>query len=536
MKIIVFTILMIFTFKNFQAQNFFSHDTVLSDFKYFIQLLENTHPDPYTAYGGRVFFYKRVFELEKSLTKDGYTSKEFADTINAFLTPLCDVHTNIQKQNKINGDNRWIPLQLGLATDGLYVNNLLPDQKSLKGSQLISIENIPISKIVEKTSCIYQGENLYGYLGIIKNNIWDINYLKMILPEINDQVTFQIKTVDGIQKDLIVPVLPDSSKLKITRNTKWDGLKDEIFMYYQFIDKENKIMYFNLGTIMDREAFKVMKESIATDITINQLDRFYKSRMTISKPDDINDAIAAIPSLSETFSEMLKEMKSNNSTTLIINLKNNSGGWLPTTFPTLYFLFGDKYLTMDFNIVNYRRLSALYMQKNNMTIDEFNASNNTKYELGDYYFEEILNKSSNNGNIRDQRIRELKFYCDTVLINNLQNKPLYSPQQIFVLTNEVTASAATSYSYYLWKLGAKLVGIPSCQALNTFIEYTPFELPLTKLKGSISNSMRICFPTTDKREKIFYPDYLLNIQDYRKYNFDSHSEVLYILDLLNIDN
>ena len=40
---------------------------VLEDFDTFVNLLEETHPDPYTAFGGRPFFHKRVSEMRSDL-------------------------------------------------------------------------------------------------------------------------------------------------------------------------------------------------------------------------------------------------------------------------------------------------------------------------------------------------------------------------------------------------------------------------------------------------------------------------------------
>ena len=42
------------------AQESLNSDSLISDFEYFTRLLETTHPDPYSGFGGKVFFMKRL--------------------------------------------------------------------------------------------------------------------------------------------------------------------------------------------------------------------------------------------------------------------------------------------------------------------------------------------------------------------------------------------------------------------------------------------------------------------------------------------
>ena len=83
---------------------------------------------------------------------------------------------------------------------------------------------------------------------------------------------------------------------------------------------------------------------------------------------------------------MLKEMKKNRSEYLIIDLRGNSGGWTPIVLATLYQLYGDKYLQEDMDTEYYRIVSPLYMNKLEVTLEEFNKRYGTDYNFGDYTF------------------------------------------------------------------------------------------------------------------------------------------------------
>ena len=222
-------------------------------------------------------------------------------------------------------------------------------------------------------------------------------------------------------------------------------------------------------------------------------------------------------------------MKKEASSTLIIDLRNNSGGWTPIVLPTLYQLFGNHFLQTDMDIEFYRIISPLYMQKLQTNLQDFNQAYGTDYAYGDYTFS---TDEADTTNIEQRRTDFIENCMSSVPeeLRKQQGKALYTPEHIYVITNERTFSAAFHYTFYLWKMGATLVGIPSGQAPNTYMEQTLFRLPYTGMQGSISNSIQICFPGKDRCAHTLYPDLIPTYQDYQRYNFDVQTEILYLLD------
>jgi hypothetical protein len=534
-NILIFLSLLILS--NIRAQKIIPYDTLKADFSYFINLLENSHPDPYSAYGGRVLFHKKAWDIEQDLPREGCTAEAFADTIKNFLAILSDGHTNINTPVSNKEEKLLLPLRLHSASDGLFINSLPEEYKPFWGSRLDSIEKIPINKILEKVATLSASENIYGRQFNLRSQIWNFNYVKRLFPQIRKRITLQITTPDNLSKELTLPFLSqeDYNKIKIATNLSPDSLHlpSDNYMFYQFVDKDNKTMIFHLESVMAREAFIMMKNKGMKESDIeSELYWLYRRYLNKKMPANINDAIDSILSIANSFHAMLLEMKENKATTLIIDLRDNGGGWTPIILPTLYMLFGNKYLDMDMGITDFTRLSELYMKKFNTTLEEYNKSHSTSYKIGDYDFYEHEHKTQSIEDCRTAQMKELKSYCDSALIENLNGEPIYSPKHIFVITNDGTYSAAFHYAFYLWKLGVTTVGIPPGQAPNTFMEVTPFELPLTKLSGSISNNMQSYLPYNDKRAKIFYPEYTLSYADYKKYNFDKYAEILYVIDLL----
>ena len=123
------------------------------------------------------------------------------------------------------------------------------------------------------------------------------------------------------------------------------------------------------------------------------------------------------------------------------------------------------------------------------------------------------------------------FVCSDKDIFKVQSgEPIYTPKEIFVVTDERTFSAAFHFAYMMNKMGATIVGVPSGQSPNTFMELTPFRLPNSGLECSVSNSLQLCYPQGHPKAHVFTPDIQLTYQDYQKYNFSKDAELLYLMD------
>lgn len=179
------------------------------------------------------------------------------------------------------------------------------------------------------------------------------------------------------------------------------------------------------------------------------------------------------------------------------------------------------------------KLSEPYLQKNNTTLEKFNAERGTQYQLGDM----IRNTDGEgvaqiNDSVREQIIDS--YVClDKAMLNRQQGAPLYRPNHIYVVTDQSTFSAAFHYAFMLWKMGATLVGVPSSQPPNTYMESTEFSLPHSGLPCSVSNSLQSFLPVSDPRAKVLWPHWMPSYEDYKQYGFDANADLLYILDHLN---
>lgn len=90
MKHFYFFLLSALVCLSLSAQSKVSGDSLAADFHYLVKQLEATHPDPYTGFGGKVFFHKQAFDLENELRSKPHTLQEFWDKSMAFLSFIQD--------------------------------------------------------------------------------------------------------------------------------------------------------------------------------------------------------------------------------------------------------------------------------------------------------------------------------------------------------------------------------------------------------------------------------------------------------------
>jgi hypothetical protein len=202
-------------------------------------------------------------------------------------------------------------------------------------------------------------------------------------------------------------------------------------------------------------------------------------------------------------------------------------------------LYGDKYLNYDCKAEYNRRLSRLQLKKWGLdSIQQYNTGNKTNFLTGDFIFGYFF------GSLNAKPVEEKRKDLSLITYNNgigseytkdLNGKPIHEPV-VIVLTSPRTFSAAYHFTYLLSQIGKTYIaGVPSRQAGNTFMETTNFELPNTKISGSISNSYQMFFPDDLEKGKVLMPDFTMNWTDFAKYDFDSNAEILFVLDLLKND-
>ncbi len=503
--------------------SFGQENKYLSDFEYFIEKLIETHPDPFSGFGGRIDFYKEKEKLESRIT-DSMTNDEFVILINRFLSNLKDGHTNLYFDKSENKQQKYFPLQFKISSDKVFINNTSKEYKSLIGKPIHHINDIEIDKWRIKAKTFLPSENISGeYYSLIKI-ITDYQLsLKFFDSSGILKLTFNNGETENISYETQqVDYLDKKSQITFKND---NGL-----LYYSMIGKNNDIGYLAWNSILSREVVENTNKNFPNQVQANLAwaYNYLKAKQTGETENDI----LTIPALYEQFYKLSKEMSDKNSKYLIIDLRENSGGMTPIVNPLLYVLYGDTYLNFDFGAEMVRRISPLYFQKAGFSsINDFNQAYNSNFKIGDYSFGSFGNV---NPNLSIEKKRELlKSGYNSFGAEYLEKTEPMTKVEIVVLSSPKTFSAAYHFTYFMKRLGrTKLVGVASRQAGNAFMETTNFNLPKTGIGGSISNSRQILFPETSESVTILKPDYEMTWEDFKKYDFDKNAEIIKTIELI----
>lgn len=468
-----------------------SKDCMLQDYDYFFNQLEEIHPDPYNAFGGKESFNQKVMLLRNKLAGiDSLTLNDMQTGVTHLLSALHDGHTYMgydQSTKKV--EDRWIPLKLKVIPDGIIVNGFIPELEALKGALLCEVEGEPIESVLKRLDRFVISENRYGLMGKACRCIGNTNTLRQLFPTFDkEQVSMKFRMVNGKDTLVSLPFYPNGPFWNNIVWTPSDNRFPKENFENRFVDNSKQTMVMCINSVASADVPNLENYGLKSDVIV-----------------------------ADVFAKMLREMKAANCQRLIIDLRGNRGGWSMIMYAALYELYGEQFMSTDMSMQFATKVSDAWLKKNNTTLEQFNQYRGIPLKMGDYF-------------VQSSRIDDFDWFmcADKNILKAQQGKPIYTPKEIFVVTDVQTFSAAFHTAYMLWKMGAKIVGVPSGQAPNTFMEVTPFKLPNTGLECSVSNSLQSCFPPDHPMAKTLVPDIQLSYDDYCQLDFSNDAELLYI--------
>ena len=272
---------------------------------------------------------------------------------------------------------KMAPISFKLINDGVIVKSISTDYKNLLGSRLVAIENNTIKEICDILSKYNSAENEIGRISNLctAKEFLNIKDLEKAIPNIrDDSISFLLINPKGKQINLTLPIYGtewftnewNPSTMSVITDSIPSPLQNHYQdPFYSFVDDKKNIMYFSSKSIRSRDIFDCT-DSIWEKINYEDLDIDLDEDLDKEELRNLFEEIYSdSPSFSEEFYNMLHLMKQNSSKNLIIDLRNNHGGFPAIIIPTLYLLWGDKYLKErhTFGIKFIRHLSPLVIKK-----------------------------------------------------------------------------------------------------------------------------------------------------------------------------
>ncbi|RLD25419.1 MAG: hypothetical protein DRI75_13410, partial [Bacteroidetes bacterium] len=165
----LFTLFLIIPINTFAQDNeLIGRQELINDTRQMLSLLENVHPQPYFAGGGKIAFHQRFQNLLKAIPKNGMTREDFRGLLSPFLASVGDGHTHVYPDSPF--DFSGLPLLFYVVEKDLYVSGVIEkEHKNLFGARLLSVEGVQFSEIVRRTQQYYSADNVYGTLAVLGN-------------------------------------------------------------------------------------------------------------------------------------------------------------------------------------------------------------------------------------------------------------------------------------------------------------------------------------------------------------------------------
>ena len=515
-----------------------SKSLIIEDTRQLVRYAEESHPNPYQNFGGKIAFHREFQKILSLIPKEGMTQTEFYNLLMPFIAKIGDMHTGLINPVKPHQNGPGLPLKFKIIEENLVVVEVPSNEfKGLLGSKLVSLNDIPFFKLLERQTKLRGIENKPGELVFLSISLKTSNGIKNLIPEwsANEKITaeFRLKSGDNLKQEFQISSDIEGDAITVpTKAFKPSTEKSDVV--YNFVNTKQTALL----VISNMERYREASESWFAEGMEGAAEYSGIAYQYFNKeepPTNREDLLKGIPSATETFVSLIQDMKRNNTKNLIVDLRDNTGGNSIMKEILIYFLFGkDGLLSMNtgYQIIKY---SDLYFQTYSTdSLSIINKHRDIQLTGDDYDFKKEKDFYENDVDL--EQVEEYLKSSSTfwsVYESGKYHMPTVQLENIIVLCNPYTTSSGFNLLTSLTEKGAMVLGTASAQPGNNFGDILFFQLNNSKIKGYVSFKQNITFPNDPVKGKCLLPDYPLTYEKFAAYNYDADSEIIYAFEVLN---
>lgn len=503
---------------------------LVEDVRQLADIIETSHPDPYSHGGGRIRFHYRLHALLNAIPADGMTKDDFIRLLRPFVAAVGDQHTSIYTDYAVdNAAPGGLPFVFGVVEKDLFVQiPFVESDLEYYGSMLLSVEGVTVRELVDRFKRLEACENDYFALReFARGRLLFEPYLHELVPEWVDRskVEFQLRRPSGAI-ETVTRKLPIglSGPLSFADSAVELPKTDDSGFLWDFIDpleQGTKIAYLRVDHMQEYREAKEMALAGGTG-----------SYST--------EELQATPSATESFRGLVSEMKASNTQTLVIDIRNNGGGNYMMAPILVYFLYGRDVLSSVSKAParsgggHGDRYSPLYLEtRGNVTIESINEGRAVPLREGDINFSTIFADLENDSEVNPERIKGyMKAATFFAEYRKGEFSGFYCPPNVVVLMTPWTSSSGLDMALYLYRSGATLVGTPSAQAPNSWGNLLEWQLDHSGIKGEVASAFDIAFGDDPEKGRVLPLHHPLTYETLASYDFDRNAEFLYAMEVL----
>lgn len=511
---------------------------LMEDVRQLVAILEESHPDPYLKGGGKISFHRRFQEVLFQIPEEGLTVNDFYRLLLPLVASVGDGHTFLLPPWPAGGAS-ILPFQLNIVGQTIYVEGVSRQGlENLWGARLQAINDIPFPSLLERLKTLVGWDNEYQLMTNFCRFLNDRGLIKILIPAWNEQGPLKIEFLlpggqsYSLEVTLEVKETGESfeppSKIKLPSTEKID-------FAYNFLDPQKETALLRLdGMFNYRENFEFFR-SMGTSWVISQAATVYKKFYQKDPPENLDSLIPALPSATETFRQLTIEMKEARSKRLIIDLRKNTGGNSLMANILAYFLFPENEIKQASTSQTIKKLSDLYFANYpNDSLEKINegrkmALARTDYDFADDpYFQDRFGPALDKESRKENWMKMIPTFYTEYRAGLYKN--YYRPAEIIIISSAWTYSSAYTLMAMFYKMGAKIVGVPSGQAGTCYGDTLNFRLKNTGIIGYVSHKLFVAFPENPELGRLLPPQQELTYEDLVRFRFDPNASILLSLE------
>jgi hypothetical protein len=485
-----------------EAQSY-DTDELATDLRTLLSRIEEIHPDPYHGYSGRVALH-RAFESTIRELPETATEETFYRLAAELVAGLEDAHSRVVPPEGDETDDTRLPISLRLVGDAIYVDAVFDDSLTgLLGARLLAVDGESVEAMAERYAALRGSENRYFARKSLAEKIESAEWLGRLLGEESPpaSVTCQFQSEGGVeQESTLTPI--SSERSPVTELEQTVDLPSGTGPRYRLHDDGQTALLVPGSLSTYREVIQALQARDAGS-SEERARAAYREHNDGEPPEDIDEILPHLPSMTETLIDMVQEMAAAETETLVVDLRDNPGGDSRFAQYIGYVLFGWERIVEGANWTAVKRRSEHHRAEFGVPDagrDEFATfeANPAAYDFGLEFRQQTLPL--------EQKIATHRQMLGTgAFADELDEEAhagYYEPENLVVVTTAGTMSSAFAGGAGLADMGADVVGVPSGQAPLSFGEAVEVELPNTGLSVDIAGSM---FEWTEEPEHDVLP-------------------------------
>ncbi len=304
----------------------FTRQQLLEDARELARIIEDTHPDPYSGGGGRMAFHRRLHQALNAIPDEGMTRDEFLRLMRPFVAGVGDAHTNFIHGYGVDPrGSGGVPLQLKVVEESLVIVGVERGRQELLGSRLSAVEGLLLAELVARQRRLQGIDNQYHALHVLATrSLVSREYMLDLIPEWKDtrRVRVALERPDG--RRAVVEMRQRN------RDAAWAAPSSRVAL-----------------PVPGKEGFRrafLRPPDGGREVAYVRFTHMGGYRETREQRTPIISKIVRPPSATESFAELVIEMKRRGTQTLILDSRGNPGGNSLMSEILVYYLHGKEKL------------------------------------------------------------------------------------------------------------------------------------------------------------------------------------------------